>query len=114
MKQEEENKIQYLIEQMTHNHSYSPTLMKTAVSLYLRSRNCYNVIRECLNLPHLNIIKNYFGTIGSPGEMTLQIESTFEILPTLKRILPDWPCLPNNLGGLPPPPPGTPMLIGNF
>ena len=43
--------------------------------------------------------------------MTLQIESTFEILPTLKRILPNWPCLPNNLGGLlpPAPPPGMPM-----
>jgi hypothetical protein len=25
--------------------------------------------------------------------------------PTVKRILPDWLCLPNKLGGLPPPPP---------
>jgi hypothetical protein len=24
--------------------------------------------------------------------------------------LPDWLCLPNKLVGLPPPPPGTPML----
>jgi hypothetical protein len=34
--------------------------------------------------------------------------------PTVKRILPDWLCLPNKLGGLPPPPPpppGTPMLM---
>ena len=35
--------------------------------------------------------------------------------PTVKRILPDWLCLPNKLwegggGGLPPPPPGTPMI----
>jgi hypothetical protein len=31
--------------------------------------------------------------------------------PTGKRILPDWLCLPNKLGGggLSPPPPGTPM-----
>jgi hypothetical protein len=33
--------------------------------------------------------------------------------PTVKRILPDWLCLPNKLGGaaapLAPPPPGTPM-----
>jgi hypothetical protein len=34
--------------------------------------------------------------------------------PTVKRILPDWLCLPNKLGGLPPPPPppGTPMPKG--
>ena len=31
--------------------------------------------------------------------------------PTVKRILPDWLCLPNKLGGLPPPPPGTPMCM---
>ena len=33
--------------------------------------------------------------------------------PTLKRILPDWLCLPNKLGGggLPSPPPGTPMDV---
>ena len=45
--------------------------------------------------------------------MTLKIESTFETLPTLKQILPNWPSLPNNLGGLPPPrpPPGTPMSM---
>jgi hypothetical protein len=29
--------------------------------------------------------------------------------PTVERILPDWLCLPNKLGGLAPPPPGTPM-----
>ena len=43
--------------------------------------------------------------------------------PTVKRILPDWLCLPNKLGGggggggvaaapsAPPPPPGTPMIL---
>ena len=36
--------------------------------------------------------------------------------PTVKRILPDWLCLPNKLGGgaaapSAPPPPGTPMWI---
>jgi hypothetical protein len=29
--------------------------------------------------------------------------------PTVKRILPDWLCLPNKLGGLPPPPPPRPV-----
>jgi hypothetical protein len=35
--------------------------------------------------------------------------------PTVKRILPDWLCLPNKLGGCRPcrpPPPGTPMQDG--
>ena len=32
--------------------------------------------------------------------------------PTVKRILPDWLCLPNKQGGCcPPPPPGTPMIL---
>ena len=35
--------------------------------------------------------------------------------PTVKRILPDWLCLPNKLGGgaASPPPPGTPMATDN-
>ena len=44
MNLEEVKKIQFLIEQMTHNNAYASTTMKTAVSLYLRSRNCFNGI----------------------------------------------------------------------
>ena len=44
-------------------------MVKTAVCLYLRSRNCYSALREYLTLPHPNTIKNYFGTLGSPGEI---------------------------------------------
>ena len=32
----------WLIEQMIHSHACAATLMETGVSLYLRSRNCYN------------------------------------------------------------------------
>jgi hypothetical protein len=38
--------------------------------------------------------------------------------PTVKRILPDWLCLPNKLGGgdaaPSAPPPGTPMIISSM
>ena len=36
--------------------------MKTAVSLYLRSQNCFKAMRQ-------NTIKNYFGTIDIIGEL---------------------------------------------
>lgn len=54
---------------MTHSHAYVPTLMKTAVSLYLRSLVCYTFMREYLNLLHLKTVKNYFSTTDSPGEL---------------------------------------------
>ena len=45
-------------------------MMKTAISLYLHSRNCYQVLRECLHLPHPNTIKSYFRTLNTPGSVT--------------------------------------------
>ena len=44
--------------------------MENAISLYLRSRNCYNALREYLSLPHPNTIRNYFGTIDSPRALS--------------------------------------------
>ena len=46
MNLEEVKKIQFLIEQMTHKNAYASAMMKTAVSLYLRSRNCFNGIEK--------------------------------------------------------------------
>ena len=43
-------------------------MMKPAVCLYLCSKTIS--LREYLTLPHPNTIKNYFGTLGSPGELT--------------------------------------------
>lgn len=40
MNPEEIKKIPFLIEEMTHNHACTLTLMKTTISLYLRSQNC--------------------------------------------------------------------------
>ena len=45
-------------------------MMKAAISFYLRSRNCYQVLREYLDLPHPNTIKSYFGTLDAPGSVT--------------------------------------------
>ena len=44
--------------------------MKTAISLYLRSRNCYQALKEYLDLPHQNTIESYFGTLDTPGSVT--------------------------------------------
>ena len=46
MNLEEVKKTQFLIGQMTHNNAYASTTMKTAVSLYLRSRNCFSGIEK--------------------------------------------------------------------
>ena len=50
-------------------HAYATPLMKTAVSLYLRSTNFYSVMWEYLNLPQPNSIKTYFVNIDNPGEL---------------------------------------------
>ena len=44
-------------------------MMKTAISFYLHSRNCYQVLRECLHLPHPNKFKSYFRTLNTPGSV---------------------------------------------
>ena len=79
MNLEEVKKIQFLIDQMTHKNAHATTTMKTAVSLYLRSRNCFSGIEKKLNLPHPNAIKNYFGTIDSLVEIH-ECENTINIV----------------------------------
>ena len=37
--------------------------MKTTILLVLRGENCYQTLRESLNLPHPNAVKSYFGTL---------------------------------------------------
>ena len=48
-------------------HVYVSTLMKTAVSLYPRSRRCYKTTRKYLNLPHRDTVKNYVGDSSTGG-----------------------------------------------
>ena len=44
-------------------------MMKTAITLYLRSRSCYSALREYVTLAHPNTIKSFFGTLGNPGDI---------------------------------------------
>ena len=46
MNLEEVKKIQFLIEQMTHNNAYASIRMEKAVFLYLRSQNFFNGIEK--------------------------------------------------------------------
>ena len=45
-------------------------MMKTAISLYLGSRNCYQALREYLYLPCPDTIKIYFGILDTRGSVT--------------------------------------------
>ena len=46
--------------------------------------------------------------------MAVHFKVSDKHLPTVKRILPDWPCLPNNLGASDPPPPVRQCLSANM
>ena len=67
------HRINFLCDQMElnavkqHGARCNPGTMKDSINLHLRSRNCYNAIRELMVLPHKNTIKSYFGKLGSPG-----------------------------------------------
>ena len=45
-------------------------MMKTAIFLYLHSKNFYQALRKYLHLPHPNTIKSYFGILDTPGSET--------------------------------------------
>ena len=74
--EDERSKIKFLTDQLflqsrnANGLRYEASTMKTAIALYLRSRNCHSGLREYLALPHPNTIKNYFGDLGSPGDLT--------------------------------------------
>ena len=50
-----------------NRYSKTPVTFRTALTLFLRSRNCYNELRKTLNLPHPKTIKSCFGKLGTPG-----------------------------------------------
>ena len=70
MDKDEIRRTQFLIDQMKQGQRYGTTNMKNAISLYLRSRNYYNALREYLSLQHPNTIRNYFGTLDSHGALS--------------------------------------------
>ena len=76
MDDDERTKVKFLIEQLLmqskklHGERYDASMMKTAISLYLRSRNCYSALRQYLTLPHPDTVRRYFGELGTPGDFT--------------------------------------------
>ena len=76
MDEDERTKVKFLIEQLLlqskklHGERYDTTMMKTAISLYLRNRNCYSALRQYLTLPHPDTVKKYFGELSTPGNFT--------------------------------------------
>lgn len=68
---------------------YKPDTMKEAINLYLRSRNCYNALRETLALPGRKTISSYFGKLGDPAaieECKSVITQVFSTLTELEKI----------------------------
>ena len=68
---------------------YKPDTMKEAINLYLRSRNCYNALRETLALPGRKTINSYFGKLGDPAaieECKSVIMQVFSTLTELEKI----------------------------
>ena len=76
------NKVECLIDQLHifskqhHGQRYGAAMMKTALSLYLRSRNCYQALMEYLYLPHPNTIKIYFGTLDTRANVLTDCQDT--------------------------------------
>ena len=94
MDEDERTKAKFLTEQLLlqskklHGQRYDASMMRTAISLYLRSRNCYSALRQCLTLPHPDTIKRYFGDLGTPGDFTEcenTIKSVFDKLTKTER-----------------------------
>ena len=84
-----QSKTTFLIEQLLllsrkpNGLRYNSYMIKLAMSLYLKSRNCYSSLRNILSIPHPNTVKNYFGDLGMPGdfkECENTIKSVFEKL----------------------------------
>ena len=81
------------VDNLRHNFTYLTNIF--SVTLMSNEQYCYIV----------NIEKTYFYN-------TPLITLVYDNHPTVKRILPDWSCLPNKLGGdgRPPPPPPPPPV----
>ena len=77
--------VNFLVEQLilqskkVHGERYDANTMVTAICLYLRSRNCYSALREYTTLPHPDTIKNYFGSLDTPGEI-FDCENTMKLV----------------------------------
>ena len=48
---------------------YLPSDFKSAIELFIRSRNCYKALKDFLVLPHPKTIKSLFGKLSDPGSI---------------------------------------------
>ena len=71
------------MESTGHRYSEMPISFRSAISLFLRSRNCYNELRKSFCLPHPHTIKSCFGklvTAGSIEECQRTVNKVFSSL----------------------------------
>ena len=82
------HRVQFLVEQLNiqnakpcgNRYGNSPTILRTALNLYMRSRNCYNELRKTITLPHPRTIQRCFRKSGTPGsikECTQTVSTVF-------------------------------------
>ena len=87
------HRIQFLAEQLKsqipnscgNRYGNSPTLLRTALNLYFRSRNCYNELRKTVTLPHSRTIQSRFGKFGTPGSIKECTQTVNTVLFTAAR-----------------------------
>ena len=76
MDEDERTKVKFLTEQLLlqskklHGERYDASMMKTAIGLYLQSRNCYSVLCQYVTFPHPDTIRRYFEELDTPGDFT--------------------------------------------
>ena len=58
---------------------YLTSDFKSAIELFIRSRNCYTALRDILVLPHPKTIKSLFEKLSDPGS----IEECHEVVKTV-------------------------------
>ena len=67
---------------------YSASMVRAALEIFLRNRNCYKFLRNVLALPHEKDLIKYFGDLQSPGsleECTSTVKAVFDKLENMQR-----------------------------
>ena len=90
------HRVQFLVEQLNiqnakpcgNRYGNSPTILWTALNLYMRSRSCYNELRKTITLPHPRTIQSCFGKLGTPGSLkectqTVHLDICYDEISTL-------------------------------
>ena len=81
------NQMEYVVVKQ-HGIQYNTNTMRDSIKLYIRSRNCYNAVRDLTILPHKDTVKLYCGKLGSPRsieECSTVIGNVFSSLNGLEK-----------------------------